>query len=862
MSEQESEAKPKPEEKPAPHVIDKTRSVLITILSIALSLFTLCEVNYQTLTPLEQLATFGMLGMVLCFLSFPLLQRWGEVKALRMVDMLLAVGCVACCVYVIMGGTELLGRAGAYTQADMVMATIGLLLVLEATRRSIGLALPILAGAFLLYAMFGPQLPEWMFPHRGYSFDKMAAQSFLTSSGVFGMALRVMFTYVYLFVIFGAFLEVSGATQFIVDFAQRVFGNRAGGSAKVAVLGSGLMGSLSGSAVANAVTTGTFTIPMMRSSGFQPHVAGGITAAAATGGALVPPVMGAGAYMMLEIIKPSVTFIEIVKAATIPAILYYLSLFLIVHFYAKRTGAAAEVVKVPEGRGRLLSLEGVTFFGALFVLVGLLVAGKSPVLAVTASLAFILVLTLINPKIDAPKNTRIIGLALFPVLWTGLKFLGDAILIDEEGDEGLSIPGAGVYAMVLIMFLGMLQAKWRPLVVNALVKSARNGISLVSAAACVGVIIAVVTKTGVGTDLPAAIIPIAKNSLFLALVAIMGCSILLGMGLPSAVCYLLMATLIGTVLSRLGVPPLAAHLFIFYFGMMSMVTPPVALAAYASASIAGSKIMPTGLAAFRFALVGFTLPFMFVFRPELLLLASQGYSTSWIAVIIATGAALIGITSLAAGLAGFFRGPLSFPLRLVAFGAATCMLFSEPGVELARMQSWNFHGDDIRHPQRLARRITDGSDPLAVASRGILGEDALAKLKEIPENDEETAALGETLAGNLNTVISKPIYDAAKFEEQQLAPALSKLGKQELSGAGLAQFNRRLMEDVWVPRSEAIDPESKPVIWRKNRLNIPFSNMIGFALFVVLFVFNRPGKEPEAATDKPAETVDESDAKS
>lgn len=847
MSEEKAEAK-QPEEKPAPHALDKIRTGAITVLGIALSLFTLCEVNYQTLTPMEQLATFGMLGLVICFLSFPLAKRWADVKALRVVDIALAIGCVVCCTYVIVGGSELLGRAGAYTQMDKVMATVGLLLVLEATRRSIGLALPILAGAFLVFAMYGQQLPDWLFPHRGYSFDKMATQSFLTSSGVFGMALRVMFTYVYLFVIFGAFLEVSGATQFIVDFAQRAFGNRPGGSAKVAVLGSGLMGSLSGSAVANAVTTGTFTIPMMRSSGFQPHVAGGITAAAATGGALVPPVMGAGAYMMLEIIKPSVTFIEIVKAATIPAILYYLSLFLIVHFYARRTGADAEVVEIPQDRGRIMSLEGITFFGALVTLVGLLVAGKSPVLAVTASLAYILVLTLVNPRIEAPQHTRLIGLALFPVLWVAIKFIGDAIVIEKEGDEGLSIPGAGVYAMTVILFIGMLQAKWRPLVVNALVKSARNGVSLVSAAACVGVIIAVVTKTGVGTDLPAAIIPIAKNSLFLALLAIMGCSILLGMGLPSAVCYLLMATLIGSVLSRLGVPPLAAHLFIFYFGMMSMVTPPVALAAYASASIAGSKIMPTGLAAFRFALVGFTLPFMFVFRPELLLLASQGYSTSWIAVIIAVTAALLGITALAAGLAGYFRNSLSIPLRLVAFAAATCMLFSEPGIQLAKMQSWEFAGQDIRNPQRLAGRLTGGSDPIATAIRETLSEDDLTKLKQTPENEEEIAALGETIAGQLNTAISKPIYDTAKFEGQKLSSALLEQGQQELSGAGLAQFNRRLMEELWVPQSEAIDPEAKPVIWRKNRLNIPFSNLIGLALFVVLLVGNRAIAKPEEKT--------------
>ena len=237
--------------------------------------------------------------------------------------------------------------------------------------------------------------------------------------------------------------------------------------------------------------------------------------------------------------------------------------------------------------------------------------------------------------------------------------------------------------MVLIMGSGMLQRKWRPLIVNALAKSAKNGISLVCASACVGIIIAVVTKTGVGTDFPNAIVPIAKNSLFLALVAIMFCSILLGMGLPSAVCYLLMATLIGPVLNKLGVPPLAAHLFIFYFGMMSMVTPPVALAAYASASIAGSKIMQTGFAAFRFALVGFTLPFMFVFRPELLLLADEGGKLSIIAVILAVISAVLGIISLAAGLAGYLFKPLSTPMRAATFVAASLMLWPDQGIKIS-----------------------------------------------------------------------------------------------------------------------------------------------------------------------------------
>ncbi|MCB1036331.1 MAG: TRAP transporter fused permease subunit, partial [Acidobacteria bacterium] len=385
-------------------------------------------------------------------------------------------------------------------------------------------------------------------------------QTFLHSQGVFGVALQVMFTYVFLFVLFGVLLEVTGATGFILGLARRLFRKSPGGAAKVAVLSSGLMGSLSGSAVANTATTGTFTIPMMKSGGMKPHVAGGIEAAASSGGALVPPVMGAGAYMMLELVQPPVTYLEILRAALIPAVLYYLSLFLIVHFKARRLGAAASMGEA--GAMPVRPWPGVVFLGSFVTLITLLLRGYSPFRAATVAAAAVILLSSLRPE------TRLALRAFF----------------------------------------------------RALAKAARDMVPLIAAAACVGVILGVVTLTGVGGRLPSTLLPLAEQNLLLALVAIMVSSIVLGMGLPSAVCYLLMATLVGPVLAHLGVAPLAAHLFIFYFGMMSMVTPPVALAAYTAASIAGSNIWKTSVAAFSFALVGFTLPFMFVYRPELLLL--------------------------------------------------------------------------------------------------------------------------------------------------------------------------------------------------------------------------------------------------
>ncbi len=597
-------------------------------------MFTLAEVNYPHLSPQSQLAVFAMLGLVLCFLNKPLHRRFAGNRAWRVVDIALALASVVCCAYVFVqtepwferwwiGGQSLGNRAGQETNLDTAIGVLGVFLVLEATRRAIGWALPILASVFLLYAFVGPSLPDWSFPHRGYDLERVVSQTFLHSQGVFGTALRVMFTYVFLFVIFGALLKESGATQYVIDFARRLFGGSPGGPAKVSVLSSGMMGSLSGSAVANTATTGTFTIPMMRSSGFKPEIAGGVEAAASSGGALVPPVMGAGAYMMLEIVEPPVTYLQIIKAALLPALLYYASLLLIVHFYSRRIGAGAAQDEVDPGVWK--RFDGLVFVAAFTVLITLLVAGFTVFRSVSLALVAIVVVAAFN------ANTRI----------TPRKTL------------------------------------------SAMGKSAMDVIPLVSAASCVGIVIGVVTLTGIGTKLPSTILDLAQGNLVAALALIMVSSIILGMGLPSAVCYLLMATLVGPVLGDLGVVPLAAHLFIFYFGMMSMVTPPVALAAYTAASIAGSGIMPTSFAAFRFALVGFTLPYMFVFEPELLMMSADGTAPGWAAILRSVLLAAAGLIPFAAAISGYLFAPLTPWLRGVAFVAAMLLLIPGPELSLA-----------------------------------------------------------------------------------------------------------------------------------------------------------------------------------
>ncbi|MDD9974895.1 MAG: TRAP transporter fused permease subunit, partial [Candidatus Poribacteria bacterium] len=510
-------------------MIQKLKDNIFLAVSVLLCLFILIEVNYPQLAPQSELAFFAMLGLIVVFLKYPIHPRFADYLVFRLLDIVLIVGVIICFGYVV-GQTEpifrafwlddksLGDRAGAERLLDYVVGGFGLILILEGTRRSIGVTLPLLSLAFLLYAGFGQFMPDGLFPHRGYSVQRIVSQTFLHSQGTFGVALRVMFTYVFLFVLFGTLLERTGATGYVLDLARRVFGSSAGAPAKVAVLGSGLMGSLSGSAVANTATTGTFTIPLMRRAGFQPAMAGGIEAAASSGGALVPPIMGAGAYMMLEIVEPAVTYFEIIKAALLPAILYYVAMLCMVHFLAKHIGNAAwdsasDVDATDENQTRastdkLPKMQGVVFFTAFITLIVFLRMGATPFRAVSWSLLVVLVVGLFHPK------TRV-------------------------GISGIS---------------------------KAMENAAQSGVSLIAAAACVGIILGVVTLTGIGSKLPSTLLPIASTNLMLALFFLMISTIILGMGLPSSVCYLLMAILVGPVLLDLGVVPLAAHFFIFYFG--------------------------------------------------------------------------------------------------------------------------------------------------------------------------------------------------------------------------------------------------------------------------------------------------------
>ena len=603
--------------------------------STALSLFVLIEVNYPILSPQSGLILFAFLGVEFTLANEPVfviqqsfLSNKDWLK--RLCHFLLAIGTIGCFAYIFVQTEPLFkkfwvddrslgNRAGMESIVDYTVGSIGLLLVLESARRSIGWILPALAVLFMSYSIFGSILPDWLFPHRGYTWSRIVSQVFLGSQGVFGIALRVMFTYVFLFVLFGNVLEKTGSTSYIIRLAERIFKPTTGGSAKVSVISSGVMGSLSGSAVANTATTGTFTIPMMQSAGFKPTIAAGVEAAASSGGALMPPIMGAGAYMMLELIEPSVTYLQIIKSALVPAILYYTALLLIVHFYSHRLQHAQGVLvndlapstnDTPHHQA-----QGGLFLLAFSILILFLTLKFTPFRAVSLSLVFTLIVSHISP------HTR-------------------------------------------LTFHDLL---------DAFMKTATSATSLITAAACVGIVLGMVTQTGVGTKLPEVLLPMAEHSRLLAFALLMFSTILLGLGLPSSICYLLVATFIGPMLDQMQTPPLAAHLFIFYFGMMAMVTPPVALAAYTAGAIAKANLMQTSLSAFRFALVGFALPYAFVFNPELLLISKDG--NLW-KMIVKIGLTFFSMIPLATGIAGFARSELTLGLRVALVLAAFLVLVS------------------------------------------------------------------------------------------------------------------------------------------------------------------------------------------
>jgi len=512
---------------------------------------------------------------------------------------------VTVCLYLASQAQDLVGRSGNPTTLDLIAGGVAVLLVLELARRATGWGLVTVCMLALGYAFAGPYLPGFL-AHRGYGVTRLVEQLFLSTEGIWGVPLGVSADFVYLFVLFGAVLDTAGGGALLIALANRVAGNTRGGPAKTAAVASAFMGSLSGSAVANVVTTGSFTIPLMKRAGFRPFFAGAIEAAASTGGQLMPPVMGAGAFILAT--WTNVPYLEVATAAIIPALLYYVALIAAIHFRAGRMGiepgGTGNDEKVSDRLHLLLPLI------AIVVLLGM---GRSPMRAAFWGVGSALFMAYLRP------STR------------------------------PSMPE-----------LGMIMER-----------AGRGAVQVAAACAAAGIVVGVASLTGIGLRMSELIITVSGGNLLAALGLTALGSVVLGMGLPTTAAYVVLAALGAPALVQLGVPLLAAHLFIFYYGCISNVTPPVSLAAFAAAGIAGAPPLRTAMSAAVLAGAGFIVPFMFVYGPALLL---QG---SAFEIIQATTTAIAGVIAFAAAGMGYARRPLPVWERVVLGVGALALVFPD-----------------------------------------------------------------------------------------------------------------------------------------------------------------------------------------
>ncbi len=554
---------------------------------------------------------------------------------------------------------DLVQRAGDLNAWDMAVGIVSIALVFEAARRVMGIALPLICALFLLYGLFGQYLPGTL-AHRGYGLDQVIGQLGFGTEGIYGTPTYVSSSYIFLFILFGSFLEQAGMIKLFTDFALGLFGHRQGGPAKVAVVSSALMGTINGSGVANVVTTGQFTIPLMKRFGYKPAFAGGVEATASMGGQIMPPVMGAVAFIMAETIN--IPYVEICKAATIPALLYFFTAFVMVHLEAGRAG----LVGIPKDQcpdpWAAVRLRWYLVL-PLLVLVFLLFSGYTPLFSGMVSLALTVVL--------------IFGFAIasrFGALGMRILFW---ILVGVASSAFFKYGIGAIVVLVALMVPVLAFAKGGRATLSdalaALADGARHALPVGVACALVGVIIGILTLTGAATTFAGYIIAMGEKSLFLSLFLTMIVCLVLGMGIPTIPNYIITSSLAAPALLQLGVPLIVSHMFVFYFGIMADLTPPVALAAFAAAPIARESGMKIGLQAMRIAIAGFIIPYMAVYSPALML---QGGSLGDVAYVVFK--AVLGVVLWGGAAIGYWLAPLNLLERLVAFVAAALLVAAVP----------------------------------------------------------------------------------------------------------------------------------------------------------------------------------------
>lgn len=594
--------------------------------------------------------------LMLTFLLYPA-TKTGKLSTIPWYDWLLSGTGFALSIYHWIFEADLIQRAGDPSNVDLAVGAVVVIMVFEASRRILGMALPIICGVFLLYGLFGQYLPD-LLAHRGFGFDQIVDQLFLGTEGIYGIPTMVSATYIFLFILFGAFLEHAGMIRLFNNVALGLVGQAQGGPAKVAVISSGLMGTISGSGVANVLTVGQFTIPLMKRFGYSGVFAGAVEATASMGGQIMPPVMGAVAFIMAETLN--VPYSEIVKAAVIPAVLYYFTAFAMVHLEAARMGLTGVPKDQCPSAWRSLKADWHLAL-PLAALVWMLFHGFTPMFAGLTGLALTAILIL-----GAALAARLSQTAFRYVFWIAVG-LGAASFL-----EWGIYPILGMIALMCVLCLRVQGGLETLATLKAsLVDGAKQGLVVGMACAIVGVIIGVLTLTGSASTFAGFILDVGEKSLFVSLLLTMVVCLILGTGIPTIPNYIITSAIAAPALLKLGVPLIVSHMFVFYFGIMADLTPPVALAAFAAASIAKDDPDKIGWKATQIAIAGYVVPFMAVYAPALML---QGEWTLFtVAYVVAKAVLAIGLWSAAS--VGYFWLPLKMNERVFVTLAA-CMLIA------------------------------------------------------------------------------------------------------------------------------------------------------------------------------------------
>ncbi|MEA5134757.1 MAG: TRAP transporter permease [Candidatus Fimivivens sp.] len=551
------------------------------LLAVIVSLYHLYTAAFGPPLTLKHRSLHVAMMLAMTFIMYPISPKSKYKRTVAWYDWILVALSCAAPIYIWTQFIGVVERAGKPNRMDLIMATLLVVLVLEAARRCGGWALPALSLIFIAYGLWGRNLPG-MFAHRGYTWSALSNHFFANTEGIYGTSVSVASSYIFLFILFGAVMNKSGMGKFFNDISLALAGHTKGGPAKVSVIASGLLGSINGSAVANVVTTGAFTIPLMKKTGYSAEFAGAVESSASVGGQLLPPVMGAAAFIMAEML--GVKYSEIIVCAAVPALLYYAGILVQVQLRASKNG-----------------LMGI-------------------------------------PKNQLPKAGVIMkeqGHLLIPIIF----------LLFMLFFSGTTVIYSAFYTIIVTVLVSWLRKTTRMSgkdIVDSLAEGAKATVAVAIACACVGIIIGVSSKTGFGLNMANAIITLGGKSLFFTLVFSMITCMILGMGLPSIPAYIITATIAAPALAQLGVSEMAAHLFAFYFAMFANITPPVALAAFAAAGLSGGNAVKTGFQSVKLSIAGFIVPYMFVYSPELLLKETTFLSGLWVAIAACIGVFMIG----------------------------------------------------------------------------------------------------------------------------------------------------------------------------------------------------------------------------